>query len=100
MSARRQRNPQHFPACTQARCIFAQAIHTFMHRKVRHQDPSWARGSGGSGPGMAVLVLVGAALAVKVAWPVVAARLAAASGAVVAAGWSAAWHGKEFEHVD
>jgi hypothetical protein len=45
----------------------------FMHRKVRQHDPCRARGSGGSGLAMAVLVLVGAALAVKLAGPVVAA---------------------------
>ena len=31
--------PQHFPACPQARCLFAQVIHSLVHRKVSQQRP-------------------------------------------------------------
>jgi hypothetical protein len=43
MGARRHRNPQHFPACAQARCLFAQVIHRFVHRKVSQQESCRAR---------------------------------------------------------
>jgi len=31
-------NPQHFPPCPQARCLFAQVIHRLVHRMVSQQN--------------------------------------------------------------
>ncbi len=36
--AGRRGNPQHFPPCPQARCLFAQVIHRLVHRMVSQQN--------------------------------------------------------------
>jgi len=47
-----------FSACPQTRCLFAQAIHKIMHRKVSQQTPAGPRQRPGARP-----VIVGAAVA-------------------------------------
>jgi hypothetical protein len=38
MGVRRRHNPPHFPVCPQAGCLFAQVIHSLVHRMASQQD--------------------------------------------------------------